>query len=147
MKTSIQVCVIYSRDLVGMPVVTHGSEKFREPQSGSVTPQTGKAANRGIRVKMLFKCSSFVLKIDSRPVLAESSGAVHELSKFLRFSSSILVIKILEHIKNFNTGTEQRNSLGTFLAHLAGSQGELIIVYQSSCHLYVSLSVCPHFQT
>ena len=51
MKSTIRVCVVYSRDLAGMPMITHGSENFREPQPGSEYPQTAKTAINGRRVK------------------------------------------------------------------------------------------------
>ena len=50
MKSTIRVCVVYSRDLAGMPMVTHGSVNFREPQPGSKYPQTAKTAINGRRV-------------------------------------------------------------------------------------------------
>ena len=54
MKSTIRVCVVYSRDLAGMPMVTHGSENFREPQPGSEYPQTAKVAINGRRVNYTF---------------------------------------------------------------------------------------------
>ena len=50
MKSTIRVCVVYSRDLAGMPRVTHGSVNFREPQPGREYPQTAKTAINGRRV-------------------------------------------------------------------------------------------------
>ena len=51
MKSTIRVCVVYSRDLAGMPMVTHGSVNFREPQPGREYPHTAKTAINGRRVK------------------------------------------------------------------------------------------------
>ena len=55
MKSTIRVCVVYSRDLAGMPMVTHESVNIREPQPGSKYPQTAKTAINGRRVKPLKK--------------------------------------------------------------------------------------------
>ena len=54
MKSTIRVCVVYSRDLAGLPMVTHGSVNFREPQPGSEYLQTAKTAINGRRVKEFF---------------------------------------------------------------------------------------------
>ena len=68
MKSTIRVCVVYSRDLAGMPMVTHGSVNFREPQPGSEYLQTAKTAINGRRVNIdviqyCFKCLHDKVKI------------------------------------------------------------------------------------
>ena len=68
MKSTIRVCVVYSRDLAGMPMVTHGSENFREPQPGNEYPQTAKTAINGRRV--------------NNQELAECVSVSHQLSNF-----------------------------------------------------------------
>ena len=61
MKSTIRVCVVYSRDLAGLPMVTHGSVNFREPQPGSEYLQTAKTAINGRRVNNIldYTCATF----------------------------------------------------------------------------------------
>ena len=74
MKSTIRVCVVYSRDLAGMPMVTHGSENFREPQPGSENPQTAKTANNRRRVKYLLDriIGIYILPLSSHDALSET---------------------------------------------------------------------------
>ena len=82
MKSTIRVCVVYSRDLAGMPRVTHGSVNCREPQPGREYPQTAKTAINGRRVNLISNVfimqNHFLLQLEAKN-LSSFFGFLSEL--------------------------------------------------------------------